>query len=457
MKLEETQQKLVALAPEAAAGDRKAEAALAAGITALSAERRSKDTYGGPGTALSAVFAALCSASRAPAEPLRRLLPALLAGIVKHGESHSVPYEFRPAKLLGPEALAPVAEALHGALARCPSEEVAAYGGNPSNVRGFSVAEHLLERLFEYAQHAPQVAHALGALEWTSESLGLFARALENLALLKMKSAPAATTARAVLPSFAQRTAGLTGEGARKLREYLVRNKVLSRKDAGGAKPSSLPRMLPQRVKQSLAMLGPLGLTPADVKAGSPATTAQLAALEKWLGRKLPTEVVALYRAHGTLGDREVQGPAAARGLHRELLASIREHEKEDPSSPRGKGEYDVRGFGPEKRALPLGTDATGDTFFLALGARGRWGSEPVVRFHHGEALVATVEAETLGEFVALLVLEPYAQREGLTAELDKLRRRARKIRSGYKKPAAKKPAVKKPAAKKPARREKAC
>jgi hypothetical protein len=122
------------------------------------------------------------------------------------------------------------------------------------------------------------------------------------------------------------------------------------------------------------------------------------------------------------------------RQLVRELAETIEEDEDESDEAPTSRGSHDVRGFAL-KKAIPLGSDPGGDLYFLATGARSSAGAAPVIRFRHDQALVATVAADSLGEYVALVFARVYARREGLEPELDRLEFRRRTIISGYKRP----------------------
>ncbi|MBZ5708832.1 hypothetical protein [Nannocystis pusilla] len=59
------------------------------------------------------------------------------------------------------------------------------------------------------------------------------------------------------------------------------------------------------------------------------------------------------------------------RQLLRELAETIEDDEEDaDGEGPSGRGQYDVRGFDPGKKAIPLNSDPSGDLYFRATAAK---------------------------------------------------------------------------------------
>src|SRR4029079_19282079 len=92
-------------------------------------------------------------------------------------------------------------------------------------------------------------------------------------------------------------------------------------------------------------------LTARGLGVGPRAKPRDLASLAKAVERKLPPELATLLAAHGSIGDRECGPPVNMLDLLEELPDLIANHEADDPSPPRRRGLYDVRGFAPSKNA----------------------------------------------------------------------------------------------------------
>lgn len=423
------EKKLNDLATKAAAGDAAAAAQLMEEVPRLRAMAPSDD-WPRPAGVLFSVLDALTRASTRMARSLRTLAPPLVEGLIAHGSG--LPYGFRPAATLDAAGVELMARALDGGLAAASRAQIEAMGeGNLKNAVGMTLAVDALERLFEYQDKEVAVAAALTALPWSDERLWLLFRILAGGYAGPFERAWVTPVATAALRALAASTVGIQGDGANKLRALLVRQKIVPRSAAKGVTLPRLPRTLPHDVSGALALLEALHLSPREVGARPPACKASVEALVKTLGAELPSELATLLASHAAIGERQFGPPARMRDLVRDLAGMIREHEADDASPVEGRREYDVRAFDPSKCAVPLGTDLNGDLFFLATAATSDAGVAPVMRFHHDESLVTTVEASSLGEYVALLFLRVYARREGLEVPLRRLEDRPRRITRG--------------------------
>jgi cell wall assembly regulator SMI1 len=432
-KLEKLERQMIAWAESAARGDEAAEKHLGQALAQVAAAR-SKDGWPTPGSVAHASLDALVEASKAKHPALRRLAPAFLDTLGAHPDSLGIPYGFRPARQLGDLGIPLLAKLLERALGRTSRATIEGFGkGNPSNSGGFKVATDALVRLFEYEKSAAKVAAALVALPWSDERLWLLFRMLAGgYGGPFARPDQLGPVAASALPALIQSTAGIQGDGARRLRAVLLRGKVISKEQAGGVKAAKLPRALPTDVASALSLIETFGLSPEDVEAGPPAKPREIVSLEKKLGERLPAELHALLSAHRSIGDREIGPPSRMKELLADLAGTIAEHEEEADEPPSGAGEHDIRAF---EGLVPLGTDDCGDLYLLATRARSSAGAAPVIRFHHDEALVATVAADSLGEYVAIVVARVYARREGLEPKLERIEDRKRKIAVGASRP----------------------
>jgi cell wall assembly regulator SMI1 len=402
-------------------------------VAALAKGRR---THAWPtrGSVAFAAFDALVEASGKKLGALRRLAGPFLDAIGAHPETLGIPYGFRPAEQIGATGIPLLARAFDRGLAGTDRATIEGFGAaNPMNSAGFKIAAEALARLFEYEGSEEKVAAALRALPWSDERLWLLFKILAGGYGGPFRGPKQlGGVAAAVLPELVDGTASIQGDGASKLRALLVRAKVIAKSAAGGAKAAKLPRALPIEVDAALALLDTWKLSAADVQATPAAKPREIASLEKKLGRKLPEDLAALLGAHASIGDREIGPPARMKELFADLAGTIAEHEEEGEAPSNRNGELDVRGFDPLKRGIPLGTDPSGDLYFLAIGATSGAGKAPVIRFCHDQALVAKVAADSLGEYVAMVIARVYARREGLEPQLDKIEGRRRKITAGF-------------------------
>ncbi|WAS98086.1 hypothetical protein [Nannocystis punicea] len=431
--LAELESRWTALARAAAGGDAAAAASLVTGLEALAEAPPCREGWPRPGSVAFMAFDAFLKVEGADRALLGRLAGPFLRVIAAHSETMSVPYRFEPAKMLGPSAIPLLVELLDRGMRQTSRAAIEALGEyHPGNEVGFKLASDAVTRLLAY-EDGEAVAAGLLAIEWTDERMWLLFRVLtEAHALRPGEVAPGI---RAALARLVAETATITGSGADRLRALLLRAKVIPKAMAPGVKLTTLPKQLPQTVAEALALMGTWNLAAAEVPAKGPAKPREIEALAKQVSPRLPKELTQLLAVHAALGDREFGPPARMRQLVRELAETLEEDDEDADEAPSGRGKYDVRGFDPGKKAIPLGSDPSGDMFFLATGAKSGANAAPVIRYHHDQTLVATLAADSLGEYVALLLARAYARREGIEAQFDKLEGRKRTIVSGYKPP----------------------
>ncbi|WP_434415919.1 hypothetical protein [Nannocystis pusilla] len=430
----ELEARLTGLATAAAGGDAKAALSLTGELEALAAAPACREGWPRPGSvAFKAfdVFLEVAGADRA--EALKRLAGPFLRAIAAHPETLGVPHGFRPAATLGPPAIPLLVALLDSGLRQTTRAAIEALGEyNPNNQVGFKLAGEAVSRLLAYAD-GEAVADGLMKIEWNDERLWLLFRVLaDGNSLDPPNRGPATAVALARLVAA---TATISGRGADRLRALLLRAKIIPKAMAPGIVLARLPKQLPHTVAEALALMTAWKLTPAEVEAKGPARAREIEVLANHVSARLPQELKQLLATHAALGSRDFGPPARMRQLVREMRETIEEDEEEADDPPSGRGRYDVRGFNPAKKAIPLGSDPSGDLFFLATGAKSEANAAPVLRFRHDQALVATIAADSLGEYVALILARAYARREGLAAQLDKLEGRKRTIVSGYKPP----------------------
>jgi hypothetical protein len=425
--------RLTALATRAAGGDAEAAALLENELETLAAAPPSREDWPRPGSVAFSAFDAFLKVEPSDPALLLRLAGSFLRAIAAHPETLGLPYRFQPATTLGASAIPLLAELLDKGLRRTSRAAIEALGEyNPKNDVGFKLAGEAVALLLAYAD-GEAAATGLLALEWTDERLWLLFRVLtEDKMLEPWNIGPAAKVA---LTRLAAATATVTGSGADKLRGLLLRAKIIPKALAPGCRPATLPKQLPLTVAEALALGESWNLSAAEIPAKGPARPREIEALANHVSPRLPKELTRLLAAHAALGNRDFGPPARMRQLVRELADMIEEHEEDEDEVPSGRGRYDVRGFDPLKKAIPLGSDPSGDLFFLATGARSGAGTAPVIRFRHDQTLMAAIAADSLGEYVALILARAYARREGLEARFDRLEGRKRTIVSGYRPP----------------------
>ncbi len=289
--------------------------------------------------------------------------------------------------------------------------------GNPSNSQGYDLAEKSLKHLFEKVGKEAAVVKAVSAIRWNDDRLWVIFK-MFSLGYGEFHSpSKLGPVAKALFPVLLAKIE--KGGGRDKLAKVLVRAGIIDKQLVAGAGPT-LPKQLPTSKTEALALRETWQLGPKDLEIGKPATAAQLKSLEKMLGRKLPPDLRELLESCGSIGDRQFGPYRWIAQITEEIPFCIAEDEEMTDSDPTNakRGYYDVRRFSPKKSGIGLGTEISGDRFFLALDAKSAAGLPPVIRYHHGMALTASVYARSLGEYVARLFAEAYSRREGFGVEL---------------------------------------
>ncbi|MDC0719181.1 hypothetical protein [Nannocystis bainbridge] len=429
----ELEARLTTAVASAAGGDAAAAERLADELEALAKAPPCREGWPRPGSVAYMTFDAFLKVEGAGRAPLERLAGPFLRAIAAHPETLGVPHRFAPATMLGPSAIPLLLALLDRGLRSTSRATIEALGEyNPGNEVGFKLASEAVARLLAYTDGEAVAAGLLG-LEWNDERMWLLFRVLtEANALRPGEVEPGAAAA---LRGLVAGTATISGSGADRLRALLLRAKIIPKSMAPAIRLATLPKQLPQTVAEALALMGTWGLSAADVEAKGPARPREIEALAKQVKPRLPKALTQLLGTHAKLGNRDLGPPARMRALIGELAEMLEEHEEDADEAEMGRGQYDVRGFDPGKKAIPLGTDPSGDLFFLATGAKSAAGTAPVIRFRHDQTLVGTIAADSLGEYVALILARAYARREGLESQLDRLEGRKRTIVSGYKPP----------------------
>ncbi len=287
---------------------------------------------------------------------------------------------------------------------------------------GFRMLESVFDRLVDYGP-SPYIDKAgddvalaaisagLANMRWSNDRLWVLFRVLaENQFGSHLKK----STGAVFLPLLDKvRAAKITGDGVDKLTALLAR----SGHGSGKKTVATLPKKFPDDVKETLALIKKWRLTKKDLLLGKPATPAQLKSLAKELSLALPGDLKQALALHSQVGEVCFGPPGRMAGLRDEIAETLAEHLKEYSALKKSKDYRDVRDYQPLKRGIPLGTNSTGDIYFLATNARSASGYMPVIRFHHGEALTSSVAADSLGEYLAMEIAQPYARREGLESE----------------------------------------
>lgn len=117
-----------------------------------------------------------------------------------------------------------------------------------------------------------------------------------------------------------------------------------------------------------------------------------------------------------------------AKEIHEALEMHVEDAEDEEPSFDGKRGELDARQH-VHREIVALGTDASGDMFFVDLRSRSLTNRAPVIRFHHDQSLLARVEANSLSEFLARQLIGRYQELNGPERALEKLAKRKTGLR----------------------------
>jgi hypothetical protein len=182
------------------------------------------------------------------------------------------------------------------------------------------------------------------------------------------------------------------------------------------AHTSKLPKVLPTNLKGALALYAEFGLTSQELALGKPASSVHA---------RLPAALKAFYARHDRLGSRAIAPPSKLAGLGAELARQARAHLREDEGEV-DPGAIHLAALSPIEKLYPFGKNASGDLFFLDPSFKHE--GEPVVlRFHHDMTMTCTVEASSLGAFVAAQIVDTAFGRGLLANEVRRLIARDRK------------------------------
>lgn len=147
-------------------------------------------------------------------------------------------------------------------------------------------------------------------------------------------------------------------------------------------------------------------------------------AQEKNIPDKWPKELKAIYLAFNGSSEREFAALKDMKELRQDLFDTLENHvddlDEEDLSFDPGKGRLDVRKYLHED-IIPIGTDASGDMFFIDPKSNSLSKQAPVIRFYHDETLTASVEANSLAEFLGRLFIKRYEEVYGPEPALEAL------------------------------------
>ena len=170
----------------------------------------------------------------------------------------------------------------------------------------------------------------------------------------------------------------------------------------------SLPEELPHDVSQALAMLDSLRVSQTCLPRPDGASASVRNEAAKGLGlERLPRDLKLLYREHNGFG-RLLSLDQVTRLLG-EFHDAIENHREEAGDSALGRLGCDVRHHEEPGRCIPLGQTSTGDILFVdpaVIASRSE--KMPVMRYHHDQALTCSVEAVSIGHFVALEIARAF-------------------------------------------------
>ncbi len=369
--------------------------------------------------------------SRQDPEKLIQTFPIFLSALEK--KPYILPHSLLPHQLLGEEGVDFLVNCVEIGLKNAPRKGIETLDSGTADraSEGMKLLVCALERIVEYGD-SPYVdregnpemlrlfAEKLAALKWTDDRIWVLFRALsENQFAPHLE----ASTGAVFLP-IAEGAQG-TGEGLEKLKDLLQRAGHLAEEDRA---PVSLPEELPHNVEEAFDLAESLA-GKEDLEVSGPARKTEITALVRAFG-SIPDDLKAALSRHSSLGEVHFGPPDRMISLRDEMKEILEEHLKEYSELPPTDEKRDVRDYKPFEKGIPLGTDHTGDIFFLATNAKSDTGHMPVIRFHHDEALTSSVEASSLGEFLCFELLRGPARREGLESQYNRLvqRKRSAKI-----------------------------
>jgi cell wall assembly regulator SMI1 len=323
---------------------------------------------------------------------------------------------------LSQSLLLDLARLLHVASARVKPADLLGDKGNLLNLPAVYCVSSTLDILLnsdpdlwtpvDLDKAAARVTEAFTGQQWSDDQLWVVARVMSGVGFGKGRTLE--TLLVPANPIAKQALAAIARPSAKTFVQQLQRCGLMAR---GKTRAPSLPKTLPLDVRDALVLRTKWKLTDSDIECGPPVKKEALASLERKLRRSLPAPLRALLAVVGSIGDRQLGGLSGFAELDTRLRTQLEEHMAEAGDAPiedPGLGAFDVRRLLPAEHWFALGTDVGGDIYFLAMNATTRKGTNPVIRFHHDEALTARVAAHSLGEYVALLFAEALGRRETL-------------------------------------------
>lgn len=384
-----------------------------------------------PGYDIFEAWSVLCSDAyrRGDGSLVKQTLPVFLSALEKY--PYILPHSMDAAYLLREEGIEFLVECIRIGLSAVTARGIAALdkGVSHSSAEGLRLLESALSRVYKgvnadaqenaiLKDAAEEFRRRLDQMKWADHNLFTLFRVMSEGYVKTLL--PSAFTATAFLPLVLK----AEGEGARKLAELFARAGHTIGERA--VNPATLDAF-PFEVMDALALIDLWGVKDL-LDLGRGLSQREISRFERALGVEIPEDLRLAWTEFSHVGEVWFGPPARMLELRSEMQEMLAEHLKESPALEQTDRYRDVRHYEPMEKGIPLGTDASGDIFFLATNAESQTGHMPVIRFHHGEALTSSVAASSLGEYLAMEIAEPFARREGLTGERFALMERPRKV-----------------------------
>lgn len=281
-----------------------------------------------------------------------------------------------------------------------------------------------IERIFAYKEEIDsmqEIAIHIQNLKWNDDKLWVLFYTIKEIQFSEDLKNP--VVANLFLPLLAKGD----GEGKKKLEALLKRHGH----SLGKSKVQAihLPDVLPNDPSNAMALLKEWKIGSKELKRIKPASEKKIKELSKKLKVKIPDELEKTLLLHESIGDIEFGPLDRMIALREDIKEILEEHLKEEEIIEFDSDEYrDVRDYNPLTDGIPVGTNTSGDIFFLATNAKSSFGNHPIIRFHHNEALTSSIESNSLGEYISLIIAKVFAEREGMMDEYYKLSNQKRKI-----------------------------
>lgn len=287
-------------------------------------------------------------------------------------------------------------------------------GANIGNVPGISAASEALEGIGFYTASGKAIAAYLKQQITTDDELAVIASMISNAYYRLIDSQKKDNVVKALCLALCDVKTDTPGQLAIRLlcaRWGLIGKEHLPEKYRLKA-PSSFPK------------------DAEDIKAWHKLLilkeyfTLNRKAQEKNIPDKWPKELKDIYLAFNGSSEREFAALKDMKELKQDLFDTLENHEdeldEEDLFFDPKKGRLDVRKYLHED-IIPIGTDASGDMFFIDPKSNSLTKQAPVIRFYHDETLTAGVEANSLAEFLGRLFIKRYEEVYGPEPALETL------------------------------------